>query len=203
MTAEQLFGTGSTAIKQYVDMLTSRGIDWGVIGPREGSRIWERHVLNSVSIADLIGDGETVADIGSGAGLPGIPLAILRPDLRITLVEPLLRRWRFLELAVEELGISARVDVVRARAEDLTGADQPRYTTVTSRALAPLAKVVLWCRPLMAPGGQIVAIKGRSAEDEVARDRGDLARMGVAATVVPCSSAGSAELTYAVVVRRR
>lgn len=198
--AEQLFGTDYVVIERYVDILISRGIDWGLLGPREADRIWDRHVLNSVAIAGLVAQGSTVADVGSGAGLPGIPLAILRPDLQVTLIEPLLRRSGFLDLVVDELGLSDRVTVVRARAEDCAGPGHPRFGTVTSRALAPLAKLVGWCWPLVERGGQIVAIKGQSAGEEIERDRRELANLGVAARVVGCSVAGSDDVAYAVVV---
>ncbi len=157
----ELFGAGAEAIRQYVDILASRGIDWGVIGPREGERLWERHILNSIAGASLFPEGATVVDVGSGAGLPGIPLAILRPDLRVTLLESLLRRANFLDLAVEELGLADRVRVVRARAEE----HRERYAVVASRAVAPLPRLVGWCAPLMTGGGKILALKGSLSGD--------------------------------------
>ncbi len=137
----------------------------GVIGPREADRIWDRHILNSLALADLIPVGATVVDVGSGAGLPGIPLAIARPDLSVTLLEPLLRRTTFLEPVVRELGLGDRVRVVRARAED----HHEQYDVVTARALAPLDRLIRWCRPLLKDGGTLLALKGRSAEDEIQR----------------------------------
>ncbi len=113
-----VFGPEREVINRYVDILANRGIEWGLIGPREGDRLWERHILNSVAGAALFPSGASVLDVGSGAGLPGIPLAILRPDLRLTLLDSLLRRTSFLELAVSELGLGGRVQVVRGRAED-------------------------------------------------------------------------------------
>jgi 16S rRNA (guanine527-N7)-methyltransferase len=162
--AEDVFGAGYQSASRYVDILATRGIEWGLIGPREGDRLWDRHVLNSAALADLIPEGSTVADVGSGAGLPGLPLAILRPDLRVALVEPLLRRSTFLTQAVDELGLADRVTVVRARAED----HRQRYDVVVSRALAPLDRLISWCDPLRSPAGLILALKGRSAADELA-----------------------------------
>ena len=123
-----LFGDGVEAISQYVDILSSRGIDWGLLGPREGERLWDRHVLNSIACAGLVPAGASVVDVGSGAGLPGLPLAVFRPDLKVTLLESLLRRVNFLDLAVAELGLGERVSVVRSRAEDHDG----RYDVVVS-----------------------------------------------------------------------
>ncbi len=161
--AEDVFGGRFESIKRYVDILTNRGTVWGLIGPREVDRIWERHVLNSVSLSDLISPNSAVADVGSGAGLPGIPLALLRPDLRVTLVEPLLRRFNFLTQTVDDLGISHQVEVVRTRAEDYRNT----FDVVTSRALAPLDKLIAWCNPLRSDHGIILALKGSSASDEV------------------------------------
>lgn len=166
-----VFGDDADVASRYVDILASRGIDWGLIGPREGDRLWDRHVLNSIAGADLFGAGCSVVDVGSGAGLPGIPLAILRPDLRVTLLESLLRRVNFLELAVDELGLGDRVDVVRARAEEHRGT----FDVVTCRAVAPLPRLVGWCQPLLTPGGRLLALKGSSAVAELA-DAGPLLR---------------------------
>lgn len=161
--ARELFGEAYPVAVSYVELLAHRGVEWGLIGPREVDRLWNRHILNSVAVADLIPGGSVVADIGSGAGLPGIPLALLRPDLRVDLVEPLHRRSTFLAQAVDELGISERVRVVRARAEDV----RDRYDVVVSRAVAPLARLIEWCAPLRGRDGVILALKGSSAPDEV------------------------------------
>ena len=169
-------------ICRYRDILASRGIEWGLLGPREVPRLWERHILNSAAIAELVPDRVSVADIGSGAGLPGIPVAVLRPDLTVDLVESLLRRSTFLTHTVEELGITSRVGVVRARAEDLAR----RYDVLLSRALAPLDRLARWCQPLLADGGTILAIKGSSAEQEIAEHAGLLRRSRLTAEVVSC-----------------
>lgn len=177
--------------------MATRGIDWGLIGPRESDRLWDRHVLNSVAPAELLPEGATVADVGSGAGLPGIPLALLRPDLRVVLVEPLLRRATFLEQAVEELGLGDRVEVVRSRAEDHNG----RYDVVLSRALAPLPRLISWCDPLRQPDGVIVALKGRTAPDELAAARRDLERRGLVGEVLTVRAHPAVEPTSVVRVR--
>ncbi len=155
-----------TSIYQYVDILINRGVEWGLLGPREPARIWERHILNSVALAQLIPGGARVIDVGSGAGLPGLPLAIARPDLNVTLLEPLLRRYDFLCLAVEELGLGNRVDVVRGRAEEWPRANGT-FDAVTSRAVAPLDKLVGWTRRLRGTRGEILALKGESAVNEI------------------------------------
>lgn len=157
------FGAESARIQAYVDLLLSRGIDWGLIGPREGERIWERHILNSVALAPLIPKGASVVDVGSGAGLPGIPLAVLRPDLSVTLLESMARRTAFLNGAVEELDLGSRVKVVRARAEEHHG----HYDVVVSRAVAALPRLLEWCVPLTKQAGRVLALKGASVSDEL------------------------------------
>ena len=197
-TAASVFNQGDTAIRSYVDILASRGIDWGLIGPRERDRLWERHVLNSVAIAGRIPEGASVVDVGSGAGLPGIPLAILRPDLSITLLEPLLRRANFLNLAVEELELGDRVQVVRGRAEE----HRATYDIVTCRAVAPLPRLLAWCLPLVSPGGRLLALKGNSALDEVKAAKPDLKRLKVHASVLELPVPGLDESTWAIEVSR-
>lgn len=195
--AASLFGPNTKAISQYVDILTSRGIDWGLIGPRERDRLWERHVLNSIALSPRIPGGASVVDVGSGAGLPGIPLAVLRPDLKVTLLEPLLRRVNFLELAVSELELSTRVDVVRGRAEE----HRSRYDIVTCRAVAPLPRLLGWCLPLVRPGGRLLALKGSSASDEVSKAKDELRRLKVHARVLELAVPGvDGESTWAIEV---
>ena len=194
---EEVFGTSYESASRYVDILATRGIEWGLIGPREGDRLWDRHVLNSVALAELLPSGATVADVGSGAGLPGLPLALLRSDLRVALVEPLLRRATFLTEAVEELDLGGRVSVVRSRAED----HHARYDAVVSRALAPLPRLVGWCDPLREPGGQILALKGRSAADELAEAGRDLQRRGLVGEVLSVRAHPSVEPTSVIRLR--
>jgi 16S rRNA (guanine527-N7)-methyltransferase len=162
--AQEIYGTEFAVINRYVDILRSTAVDWGLLGPREAERLWDRHILNSAALSGLIAADSAVVDVGSGAGLPGIPLAILRPDLCVTLIEPLLRRSAFLTQTVEELQISDRVEVVRARAED----HSQTYDVVVARALAPLDRLIGWCNPLRAPDGVVLALKGASAADEIA-----------------------------------
>jgi 16S rRNA (guanine527-N7)-methyltransferase len=162
--AREVYGAEFSAINRYVDILRSTAVECGLLGPREAERLWDRHILNSAALSELIPADNAVADVGSGAGLPGIPLAILRPDLRVTLIEPLLRRSTFLTQTVEELQISDRVEVVRSRAED----HRQTYHIVVARALAPLDRLIGWCNPLRAPDGVILALKGASAADEIA-----------------------------------
>jgi 16S rRNA (guanine527-N7)-methyltransferase len=160
----EIYGAEFPLVNRYVDILASMGVEWGLIGPHEAERLWGRHVLNSAALSGLVPTDSTVADVGSGAGLPGIPLALLRPDLQMTLIEPLLRRSTFLTETVDALGIADRVRVVRSRAED----HHESYDVVVARALAPLDRLIGWCNPLRAAGGVILALKGSSAGDEVA-----------------------------------
>jgi 16S rRNA (guanine527-N7)-methyltransferase len=178
--ARELYGSQFPLLNRYVDILRSTGVTWGLLGPREADRLWDRHVLNSAALSGLIAPGSAVADVGSGAGLPGIPLAILRPDLRITLLEPLLRRSTFLSQTVEELQIVDRVEVVRSRAED----HHQTYDVVVARAVAPLDRLIGWCNPLRTPDGVILALKGSSASDEVAAAARQLDAAQLAAEVL-------------------
>jgi 16S rRNA (guanine527-N7)-methyltransferase len=159
--------------ERYADLLADAGVVRGLIGPREVPRLWERHLLNCAVVAELVPAAATVVDIGSGAGLPGLVLAIARPDVRVTLVEPLLRRTTFLEEAVGLLGLDT-VDVRRARAEELHGS--LTFDVVTSRAVAPLDRLLTWSLPLVAAGGVVLAMKGSSALDEIDAARATLAR---------------------------
>ena len=196
--AAAVFGDQVEIISRYVDILISRGIDWGLLGPREADRIWERHILNSAALASLPPIGARVADVGSGAGLPGIPLAIARPDLSVVLMEPLLRRSRFLAEAVEELGLGARVSVARVRAEDV----DDHFDIVTARAVAPLGKLVGWTRLLFEPSGELLAMKGSSAQAEMADAAEALRKGGLSAEVLEVRVAVDLEPTTIVRVRR-
>jgi len=166
--AGSVFGPAVDAAAEYARLLATEGTVRGMIGPREVPRLWERHLLNSAAIASLVPVGARVVDVGSGAGLPGIPLALARPDLTVTLLEPLARRVAFLTGCVRRLGLE-RVTVVRGRAEEgpirrqLGGAD-----VVTARAVAPLDKLAGWCLPLLRPGGLLLAMKGSTAAAELA-----------------------------------
>lgn len=164
--------------ERYAELLATDGVVRGLIGPREAPRLWERHLVNCALLAEQIPPGATVCDLGSGAGLPGLVLAIARPDLHVTLVEPLLRRTTFLEEAVDLLGLEASVEVVRGRAESLHG--QRRFDVVTSRALAPLDRLLGWSMPLVDPNGVLLAMKGSSVRDEIEAARPVLAQWGCA-----------------------
>lgn len=194
-----MFGGAVEQAEHYVDMLFTRGSEWGLIGPREQGRLWTRHVLNSVAIASLLPEGLHLVDVGSGAGLPGIPLALARPDLGITLLEPLQRRAEFLELAVDELGLEERVRVVRARAEQ----HEETYEVVTGRAVGSLQKLIPWCAPLMDDDGEMVLLKGASAPDEVRSAQKQLNQARLSAEVLSVRAHPSSEATTAVRLRRR
>ncbi|MFI2839450.1 16S rRNA (guanine(527)-N(7))-methyltransferase RsmG [Mycolicibacterium sp. PDY-3] len=171
------FGDRVDIAERYGRILAGAGIERGLIGPAEVDRLWERHILNSAAMTELLGEGERVADIGSGAGLPGIPLAIARPDLRVTLVEPLLRRSEFLREAIAELSLD--VEVVRGRAEDkMIRAEAGDMDAVVSRAVAPLDKLSRWSIPLLRVGGRMLALKGERAADEVEQHRRTLSSLG-------------------------
>jgi len=176
-TRPSVFGDRLPLAERYAEHLATTGVEWGLVGPREASRVWERHILNCAVVADLIPPAARVLDIGSGAGLPGIPLALARPDLRVVLVEPLARRVEWLRTVLADLELP--VEVERGRAEDTPirrrweGAD-----VVTSRAVAPLHRLAAWCLPLVRPGGMMLAVKGVSAPAEVERDARAVAASG-------------------------
>lgn len=197
-SAGTLFGDADRLgrAERYVALLADTGITHGLIGPREVPRLWQRHVLNCAVLGDVIPADVRVVDVGSGAGLPGLVLAVARPDLDVHLVDPLLRRTAWLAEAVRELDLE-NVTIHRARAEELTGSlDAP---VVTARAVAPLGKLARWCLPLVQPQGRLLALKGRSAESEVERDRDEVERAGGHVTGVRHLGAGVLEDTTAVV----
>ncbi|MDO5067581.1 MAG: 16S rRNA (guanine(527)-N(7))-methyltransferase RsmG [Propionibacteriaceae bacterium] len=191
------FPDAVAGLDAYAAILAGRGIEWGLLGPREQDRIWARHVSNSLALSDVIGSGLDVADVGSGAGLPGIPLAVVRPDLQVTLVEPLLRRANFLELAVTELGLAERVRVLRARAEEV----REVFDVVTCRAVASLEKLVKWTSTLFLPDGELLALKGVSAEEEIAQASKLLTKRGLQAEVLEIRATATTEGTRAVRLR--
>jgi 16S rRNA (guanine527-N7)-methyltransferase len=175
-------------------------VERGLIGPREAPRIWDRHLLNCAVLGELVPSGVYVVDVGSGAGLPGIVLAVARPDLRISLVESLARRTAFLTEVVEELGLSS-VEVVRARAEECVNVLEPA-DVVTARAVAPLDRLASWCLPLARPGGVLLAIKGSSAADEIEEHRAAVRRLGGGSpSLVQCGTRLLPEPTTVVEIR--
>ncbi|MGB9377342.1 MAG: 16S rRNA (guanine(527)-N(7))-methyltransferase RsmG [Mycobacteriales bacterium] len=173
--ATAVFGDRLGDAVAYADLLATAGVARGLIGPREVPRLWDRHLLNCAVVAELIPAGSQLIDVGSGAGLPGIPLALARPDLTVVLLEPLARRAAFLTEVVEQLALPG-VSVLRVRAEEHHAA--PLADIVTARAVAPLDRLVPWTLPLVAPAGRLLALKGRSAQDEIDRSAEVIRRAG-------------------------
>ncbi|MES4902311.1 MULTISPECIES: 16S rRNA (guanine(527)-N(7))-methyltransferase RsmG [unclassified Streptomyces] len=180
--AREVFGERFLEAVRYAELLADVGVTRGLIGPREVPRLWERHLLNCAVLSEVVPEGVTVCDVGSGAGLPGIPLALTRPDLRITLLEPLLRRTNFLQEVVELLGLD-HVTVVRGRAEEVLG-KLPAMHVVTARAVAPLDRLAGWGVPLLRPYGEMLLLKGDTAEEELKHARAALSKLGVVGTSV-------------------
>ena len=184
--AAAVFGDRLPLARRYVELLLDSGVERGLIGPHEAGRVWERHVLNCAVVGELIPQGTRVVDVGSGAGLPGIPLSLARPDLEIVLLEPMARRVEWLAEVAAELGLALQVD--RGRAEEPAVRKRWEGTdVVVARAVAPLARLAAWTLPLLRPGGELLAIKGQSAPAEVARDRAAVrAACGGSPRVVQC-----------------
>ena len=177
MAVDPVFGDRLPLALRFAEHLGSTGVQRGLLGPHEAPRVWDRHVLNCAVVAELVPDGARVVDVGSGAGLPGIPLALARPDLQIVLVEPLARRVEWLREVIDDLELA--VEVERGRAEEAAvrrrwkGAD-----VVTARAVAPLSRLAGWSLPLLRVGGRLLAVKGASAPAEIERDAGAVRRLG-------------------------
>ena len=184
--ASAVFGERLAVATEYAAILAGAGIERGLIGPGEVDRLWDRHILNSAAIGELTAPGERIADVGSGAGLPGIPLALARPDAEVVLVEPLLRRADFLAEAVDLLGLP--VTVIRGRAEERSVREAAgEIDVVTSRAVAALDKLTRWCLPLLRVNGRMLAMKGERAADEVHAHRRAMGSLGaVDVRVVEC-----------------
>jgi 16S rRNA (guanine527-N7)-methyltransferase len=201
--AATVFGDGLDRAHRYAQILAGAGVERGLIGPRETGRLWDRHLLNSAALAELLEPGDQIADIGSGAGLPGIPLALARPDLRVTLIEPLLRRSDFLREVVDDL--KADITVVRGRAEELAVRQQAgEMDAVVSRAVASLDKLTRWSMPLLRPGGRMLALKGERATDELAEHRRVMESLGaVDARVVVCGKDYLRPPATVVIARRK
>jgi 16S rRNA (guanine527-N7)-methyltransferase len=174
--AHVIFGETLPVAERYAALLATAGVERGLIGPREVDRLWERHLFNCAVLAEAVPQKATVVDVGSGAGLPGVVLAIVRPDLSITLLEPLLRRTNFLTEVVEELELT-NVTVRRARAEEVVG--EYAADVVTARAVAPLERLVGWALPLLRPGGELLALKGDRAAAELEEAAAVLKGFGV------------------------
>jgi len=179
--AAAVFGDRLPVLEAYAAVLAGPGVERGLLGPRERPRLWERHLLNCSGLADLLLPGQVVLDLGSGAGLPGLVVAAMRPDVTVLLVEPLLRRATFLSEAVAQLGLTG-VLVRRARAEDLAGS--LLVDVVTARAVAPLDRLAGWALPLLHPGGRLLALKGERADAELVAAAAALHEAGGAAACV-------------------
>ncbi len=176
--AVDVFGPQLPQARRYAELLVTAGLERGLLGPREADRIWDRHLLNCAVVGELIPPGKRVIDAGSGAGLPGLVLAIARPDLRIVLLDAQERRVTFLRECVDVLGL-AEVEIHRGRAEDpATRKAIGVADIVTARALAPLDRLAHWCLPLTRIGGRVLAIKGASASDEAQRHHDSICRYG-------------------------
>ncbi len=169
------FGDAWPAVRGFAALLRRHGEERGLLGPREASRLWERHLLNSAGGADVLPTTGTLVDLGSGAGLPGIVLAAMRPQARVVLLEPMERRTDWLRMVVDELGL-VNAEVVRARAEDVAGALSA--DAVTARAVSALDNLFRWAALLVRPGGGLYAIKGARAADEVLAARDVARRLG-------------------------
>jgi 16S rRNA (guanine527-N7)-methyltransferase len=188
--AVRVFGDRLALAERFAAILADSGVSHGLIGPREVPRLWERHVLNCAVIHPAIAADQMVVDVGSGAGLPGLALAIARPDLDLHLVEPMLRRTNWLSMAVDELGLT-NVTVHRGRAEEFWGV--LCAPVVTARALARLRELARWCLPLLLPGGSLLAIKGSSVAEEVETDRAALRRLGAIDEVIERYGSGTVD----------
>jgi 16S rRNA (guanine527-N7)-methyltransferase len=179
--AVRLFGPALPRAVRYAELLAGAGVERGLIGPREVGRLWDRHLINCAVVAEQIPADSLVVDVGSGAGLPGIVIALVRPDVELALLEPVLRRTTFLEEVVAELGLG-NVNVVRGRAEDWAG--RMNADVVTARAVAPLERLIGWCLPLLRANGRMLALKGETAAEELAAVQDTLAALGVVAAKV-------------------
>lgn len=179
--AQKVFGDRLPLAQRYVEHLATSGIERGLIGPREVPRLWERHVLNCAVVQELIEEGAKVADVGSGAGLPGLCLAIARPDLSLTLIEPLERRVIWLTEIVEDLGLE-NVDIMRSRAEQAVGYVEADY--VTARAVSALVGLLDITLPILRGTGQLLALKGRTAAEEITKAKKKLNKYGARETEI-------------------
>jgi 16S rRNA (guanine527-N7)-methyltransferase len=179
--------------EHFAALLCTTGVSHGLIGPREGPRIWERHLLNCAVVEELVPTGAEptrLIDIGSGAGLPGVAIAIARPDLEVHLVEPLARRTAWLEEAVRELGLP-NVTVHTARAESLWGS--LRAPWVTARAVTKLLQLAQWTLPLLEGPGSLLALKGSTAAAELAKAEPALRRLGAVSASLVTAGEGRLE----------
>ncbi|MCR3747065.1 16S rRNA (guanine(527)-N(7))-methyltransferase RsmG [Lentzea californiensis] len=202
-SAKLVFGEHVERAAEFVRLLEEHGVERGLIGPREVEKIWDRHVLNSAVIEELFLPNERVVDVGSGAGLPGVPLAIVRPDLRITLLEPMARRIAWLEEVKERLQLD-NVTILRGRAEEGPVRKQLlNCDAATARAVAPLEKLTKWCLPLLRGGGRMIALKGERAQEELERDGEAVLKAGGANAHVVVVGADVLEVPTTVLIVER
>ena len=173
-SAARIFGAGIETARKYTAALVRDGETLGLLGPREYPKIWTRHVLNSAVVAELVSPGQTVGDVGSGAGLPGIPMAIAQPGAEFVLIEPMERRSDWLKLQVEELGLT-NVRVLRARAEEVGEV----FDIVTARALKAMPQLLRLCVPMTKNGGEIIALKGARAAEEIEEAKPLMKKLGI------------------------
>ncbi|MGH3565374.1 MAG: 16S rRNA (guanine(527)-N(7))-methyltransferase RsmG [Pseudonocardia sp.] len=200
--AVDVFGDRLPVAERYAQHLATSGVERGLVGPREATRVWERHVLNCAVVAELVPDGAHLVDVGSGAGLPGIPLALARPDLRVVLVERLARRVAWLREVLDDLDLEVQVERGRAE-EDVVRRRWEGADVVTARAVAPLARLVGWTFPLLRAGGLLLAVKGESAQAEVERDAAAVRKLGGGEPrVVRCGKGVVDPLSIVVIVER-
>ncbi len=162
-SAALIFGQNIDLARRYFELLVRDGDLLGLLGPREMPKLWTRHILNSAVVAELVSSGASVADVGSGAGLPGIPMALAQPQAKFTLIEPMERRSDWLKSTIAELQLE-NVRVLRARAEEVTEV----FDVVTARAVSALPNLLKMCVPLTKHGGEVIALKGSKAADEIA-----------------------------------
>lgn len=201
--AEQVFGAALPDLVRYADLLAGPGIERGLLGPREVPRLWDRHLVNSAAVTALVPEGSTVVDVGTGAGLPGLVVAIVRPDVSVVLVDATARRTTFLAEAVEVLGLTDRVRVVTGRVEEkAVQAQIGTADVVLSRAVAALPQLVRWCLPLVSDTGTVLAVKGSRARDEVAEGRDQLRRLGAVVVDVHDLEFGGQTTTVVALQRR-
>jgi 16S rRNA (guanine527-N7)-methyltransferase len=194
--ARSIFGEAADRAERYAGLLAGPGVERGLLGPNEVPRIWERHLLNSAVVAELVPGPCSLVDLGSGAGLPGIVLALLLPDSEVILLEPALRRATFLEECVAELAL-ANARVVRARAEQMAG--ELAADVVTARAVAPLDRLAALAVGLLKPGGILLAVKGAKASAEVRDAQAELHRLGLRDAEVLVAGSGKVDPAATVV----